>query len=137
MTINEILELILNAVLLPLIIWGATAFGNYIRVRIQSARIQGTLDLAINAITAAVGAVGQTFVDELKARGEFTSERALEAFQMAKERAIEILGERGIEMLIKVTGDAEAYINAKIEEIVRETRTPTALLQAEAEDGVC
>lgn len=134
MTLNEVLELILRTILLPLILYGATLLRNYIKARIQSAEIQGTLDLAISAVEAAVGAVGQTFVDELKAAGEFTPAKAQEAFDLAKEKALDILGDAGIEMLIKVTGDAEKWIDAKIEELVRETRTPQVLL---ADEGLC
>ncbi len=128
MTINEILELILQTILLPLILYVARLLRNYIRAKIRSAEIQGTLDLAVSAVASAVGETAQTFVDDLKAAGEFTPEKAREAFERSKERALEILGDAGIEMLIKITGDAEKWIDAKIEELVRETRTPQAWL---------
>lgn len=134
MTINEIIILIIQSLIIPLATWGLAMLRTYLLAKAKDARIQSAILLADSAIAAAVGEVGQVFVDELKKDDAFTAEHAQEAFEMASDRVKKILGDGGIALLVQATGDANAYITAKIEELVRETKVPTALI---ADAGLC
>lgn len=68
----------------------------------------------------------QTFVDSLKAEGKFTKEKQLEAFQKAKDKALEILGDTVVKALNEVYGDFDAWIETKIEQACRADKAPTA-----------
>ena len=117
---TEIISMILQGVIVPLIIWGITVLQKYLADKIKIDEINSILDQATDAAVKAVGLVAQTFVDDLKAQGEFTPEKAVQAFEAAKMIARNILSIEGYNLLQRVTSDAEAYIEAAIEKAVRD-----------------
>lgn len=120
MDYTEIISMILQGVIVPLIIWGITVLQKYLADKIKIDEINSILDQATDAAVKAVGLVAQTFVDDLKAQGEFTPEKAVQAFEAAKMIARNILSIEGYNLLQRVTSDAEAYIEAAIEKAVRD-----------------
>ena len=89
------------------------------------------------AITTAVVSTSQTYVDTLKAKGEFTKEKQLEAFNRAKETALSIISPAAADFIDEVYGDLDIYVNAKIEETVRVQKTEnTALAVATLDTAV-
>lgn len=120
MDYTEIISMILQGVIVPLIIWGITVLQKYLKDKIKIDEINSILDQATDAAVKAVGLVAQTFVDDLKAQGEFTPEKAKQAFEAAKMIARNILSIEGYNLLQRVTSDAEAYIEAAIEKAVRD-----------------
>lgn len=79
-------------------------------------------DLASEAVVQAVMYVAQTFVDALKSQNAFTKERQLEAFEMAKRKVYEILGDVVIDSLKELYGDMDMWIATKIEQTCRELK---------------
>jgi molecular chaperone GrpE (heat shock protein) len=73
------------------------------------------IDMAYCATTKAVLATSQTFVEALKKEGAFTKEKQIEAFNMAKDMVLNILGETAITALNEIYGDFDTWLNAMIE----------------------
>ena len=82
------------------------------------------MDMAVDAVAQAVAYTAQTFVDALKSEGAFTKEKQAEAFNMAKEKAMDILGDTAVAALNKVYGDFDAWIETKIEQMCRTDKKP-------------
>lgn len=80
------------------------------------------IDMANEAITSSVIYVTQTFVEALKKNQAFDKEKQIEAFNMAKKRTIEILGETTVRALQEIYGDLDAFIDTRIEQICWETK---------------
>ncbi len=120
MNINEIIALILQAVLVPLLIYAANLARNYLMAQTKSLQVQRALDQATDAVIKAVDMTSQTFVDEIKGTTEWSKEAMKQAFDLSFATAVSILGKEGTELLELVTGDAKSYIEAAIESAVAE-----------------
>lgn len=131
---NEIVQQIVDA-FLPILCLLITAGGGYLvaLLRRQTQQIEKDLnndtiskyiELATDAVEQAVTYTAQTFVDALKAEGAFTKEKQLEAFQKAKDKVLEILGDTTVTALGEIYGDFEAWLDTKIEQVCREIKTP-------------
>ena len=62
--------------------------------------------------------VNQTYVDSLRASGQFTADAHTEAKNKAIELAKELITEESKNMIILVYGDFDAYLNTMIESLV-------------------
>lgn len=80
------------------------------------------IQMANEAVASSVVYVTQVFVETLKSQGAFTKEKQIEAFNMAKTRVIEILGETTIAALNEIYGDLDAWLNTQIERVCWETK---------------
>jgi len=78
-----------------------------------------------DAITTAVTATSQTYVDSLKNKGEFTAEAQQEALKKALETAQASLSASALEFIFHAYGDITAYLTAKIEAEVRCQKSAT------------
>lgn len=81
-----------------------------------------------NAVTTAVTATSQTYVDSLKKGGVFDKEAQLAALQKSKDTALAILSPAAAEFIARVYGDINTYLTAKIEETVRTQKTSIGTL---------
>ena len=63
------------------------------------------MDMAADAVAQAVTYTAQTFTDALKAEGKFTKEKQIEAFNKAKDKTLEILGDAAVNALGEIYGD--------------------------------
>jgi hypothetical protein len=124
---QELLNTILTAVVVPILIaltGFIVAFINKkieeLKVKVQAQELAKYIDIAEDAIVASVSLVSQTVVDYLKANGGWNEEAAKEAFATARGRAIVIMGSSAIKALSLAYGDFDAWLDAKIEEAVRE-----------------
>ena len=122
---NEHLQQILAAAV-PVLCLLITAGGAYLVALIRKATealkqkadnetARKYIDMAYGAVNKAVMATAQTFVDALKKEGAFTKEKQIEAFNMAKNTALEILGNEAIAALDEIYGDFDTWINTLIE----------------------
>jgi len=66
----------------------------------------------------AVIATNQTFVIELKLKGEFTNDKATEAFEATKEAVVKQLSDEAKQVLNTAFNDYNSYINSLIEKEV-------------------
>lgn len=133
---NETLQQIANACT-PILCLLITAGGAYLvaLIRRETGKLQQELDneiaskymeMAADAVTQAVTYTAQTFVDALKAEGAFTKEKQLEAFNKAKDKTLEILGDTAVAALGEIYGDFDAWLDTKIEQVCREIKVPDA-----------
>lgn len=114
-----------------------TAGGAYLvaLLRRETAQLQQELDnataskymnMACDAVAQAVTYTAQTFVDTLKAEGAFTKDKQLEAFDKAKSKTLEILGDTAVAALGEIYGDFDTWLDTKIEQVCREIKVPAA-----------
>lgn len=133
---NETMQQIANACV-PVLCLLITAGGAYLvaLLRKKTAQLQKELDnhtadkymeMACDAVAQAVTYTAQTFVDNLKDGGAFTKEKQLEAFEKAKGKTLEILGDTVVEALGEIYGDFDVWLETKIEQVCREINAPTA-----------
>ena len=92
------------------------------KVKIENEKISNTLDNVVTMVLDVVTAVNQTFVDELKKKGEFTEEAAKEAFNRSKETALKMLSEDAIEIITTIYGDLDVYLDTLIEATVKQLK---------------
>lgn len=92
------------------------------KIKIENEKISTTLDSVITMVLDVVESVNQTFVDELKKKGEFTEENAKEAFNKSKEIALKMLSNDAAEIITKVYGDVDVYLNTLIEATVKQLK---------------
>lgn len=131
------------AACVPILCALITAGGTYLIVllRKKTAQLQQEVDnktankyisMACDAVSQAVAFTAQTYVDALKADDAFTKERQLEAFTMAKDKALQILGGTAIAALNEIYGDLDLWLTTKIEQECRAINAPTAVESAAA-----
>lgn len=131
---NETLQQIANACV-PVLCLLITAGGAYVvaLLRKKTAQLQQGLDndeaakymtMACDAVAQAVTYTAQTFVDALKSEGVFTKEKQLEAFEKAKSKTLEILGDTAVAALGELYGDFDVWLNTRIEQVCREIKAP-------------
>ena len=77
---------------------------------------------AADAVADAVEFVNQTFVNDLKASGEFTISAQMEAMGKAVNAAFELMGESTVKYIEKVFGNAETWITTKAEAYIAENK---------------
>ena len=133
---SETMQQIVSACV-PVLCLLITAGGAYLvaLLRRETAQLQQELDnntaskymtMACDAVAQAVTYTAQTFVDTLKAEGAFTKEKQLEAFEKAKNKALEILGDTAVAALGEIYGDFDVWLETKIEQVCREIKVPAA-----------
>ena len=90
--------------------------------KIENEKISNTLNSVVAMIFNVVESVNQTFVDELKKKGEFTEENAKEAFNKSKETAIRMLSNDAADIIAMIYGDVDVYLDTLIEATVKQLK---------------
>lgn len=83
---------------------------------------QKYLELAEDTVVKCVIATNQTFVDSLKAKGDFTEEAWKEAFQKTYTSVTKILAGEAEMYLTESVGDLKVYLTNLIEAAVAENK---------------
>lgn len=126
---NEIMNLVETLVLAPLVV--AISSFLIVLLRQQTAKIEGKikdekakrlLEIAEGVVTQAVTSVTQTYVDGLKADGEFTKEAQRAAFEQSKEKIYALLTNETMQAIQDNYGSMEEWIKTKIEETVNKNK---------------
>jgi serine/threonine protein phosphatase PrpC len=118
MDYNEILMTLITAVVIPGIVTAGIMLRKYIEAHIKDANVRKYLALATDCVTDAVADVSQTVVDKVKDE-EWNDKTKNEAFEIAKEKALQHLGITGKSLLEEALGDFDGWINSKIEAEVK------------------
>ncbi|MCC8049625.1 MAG: hypothetical protein LIP10_03065 [Clostridiales bacterium] len=129
---NDILTQLADAIV-PVLCLLIAAGGAYLVALIhqQTAQIEKEIDnetaskymeMAAEAVVQAVTYTAQTFVDTLKSSGGFTKEKQQEAYEKAKDKVLEILGDTIVAALGEIYGDFNAWLETKIEQTCRELK---------------
>ena len=129
MDYQEILDLLIKTVLVPIIPLFSAYLVLYIKKQIKKLEEQIDNEIITNSlvrveslIISSVTAIQQSYVDTLKKEGNFTEERQTKAFNMAKNRILTLLKDEYIDIIQKVYGDYVSYVEIKIEQIVSESK---------------
>ena len=115
----ELLEMVFELLLVPILIYGLTLLRGYIIRNTKIKQVESILLQATLAVEAAVGETSQVFVEELKKQGDFTKENAEIALERSMNTALNILGPAGKNLLQRAVGDVNLYIEALIETEVK------------------
>jgi glucan phosphorylase len=125
MDMKELMPVIIQVVLIPLLtaltgvaVKWINSKANEIKAKTNNIHLQSYIDMLNNAISSAVVAANQTYVNELKEKGEFTKEAQQEAFVKVYNNVMNTLTEEAQTCLTAVLGDLETYVTNKIEETV-------------------
>jgi hypothetical protein len=87
-----------------------------------NSNLASLISMADSAITQAVEYVNQTYVDALKAAGNFDKEAQVAAYNKAVATAMEMITDTGQAAIINVFGNLSEYLQTKIESTVRELK---------------
>ncbi|MDP4181178.1 MAG: hypothetical protein Q8942_08815 [Bacillota bacterium] len=90
--------------------------------KIKNDTLNKYISIAEDAIETAVVSVNQTFVDNIKKQGTFDKETAGKSFDLAKQKAISIMGTSVKNALTDAYNDLDAWIDSKIEVCVRQNK---------------
>jgi hypothetical protein len=125
----EIIATLVSIVLIPLATWLVDTLVKYLKEKTDNARLNKYYDIAADAVLTAVAEVMQTYVSTLKKEGKWTDETAAIALEMAKSKALDVMGAAAFRAIGEVVVDTEAWLTSKIEAAIRAERL--------AEGGVC
>ena len=117
-TINQILYILITAVLLPVLGF----VGQYVLTKTGDIKNETIRD-AINAVWNAVVYVSQVFVDDCKKSGKFDKEAQVKAFNMAKTAALDMISDNAKKYIEKYCGDLDEWLKIQIEAAVKSNKT--------------
>ncbi|MDS1030727.1 hypothetical protein RDV78_09705 [Bacillota bacterium LX-D] len=80
------------------------------------------INLAEGIVEKAVTSTTQTYVDTLKKNNQFDANAQIQAFDMAKEKAIGLLSQEIKGVLAEVYGDVDSWLDMQIEQQVRKLK---------------
>jgi uncharacterized protein (UPF0305 family) len=115
---SEALATIISLVIVPGLLWLGKQAANYLQEKSKNDKLDKYIKIASDCVADAVMDTAQTFVDKIKDQ-EWNDQTKQQAFDAAKEKAIEHLGLTGKELLTEAFGDFDGWINSKIEAEVK------------------
>ena len=130
--IKDIIYIIITALALPLTKclvdltkYSADLFRakiSQISVNVKEETLNRYIKFAENAICKAVVSVNQTYVESLKASGNFNEDAQKEAKEKAMTIAKQLITKNIKEAITMVYGDFDSYLDATVETIVNENK---------------
>lgn len=114
----ELIKLIIEMIIVPLLIWGIAIVNRRISEKVELEQTKNILHQATSIVEAVVHETSQTFVDDLKMSGDFDKDKARQALELSKQRALEIISPASYNLLEQVVGDVNGFIEAQIEATV-------------------
>ena len=96
-----------------------------IRKKVKDEKLERIINRVENLVSKTVILVNQTYVDALKEADMFDTEAQKAAFEMCKEKVLEMLNEETITALAETFADYEEWIRTLIEAYVRENKYVT------------
>ena len=115
MEITEIISIVVNSLVLPLLAWGVSELTKFLSIKIKNETAEKYVNFAVDAVYTAVEQTMQTYVSTLKQSGEWNEETAQMAFDNAKALALVTMGTTAQEIITEMAGDLDAWVDAKIE----------------------
>lgn len=126
----ELTAILITAVLVPLLKQVVTLITTFLESKIdemqsniKSERLNRYIDQAEDAVFTAVDSVAQTYANSLKCSGSFDAEAQKKAFELAKTKALSMIGEAAKSTLKDNFGDLEVWIENKIETNVKNSKS--------------
>jgi len=121
--INTAMPVVITAVIIPLLVAAGKALSRYIKTE----QAKKYYDMACDAVIAAVAETMMVFVDELKKAGKWNAETAKTAFNIARAKALKIMGAAVLQAMPEIVNDFESWLNAQIEAATRSIKEPAIM----------
>ncbi len=122
MEIYEIIAIVIETAIIPILAWGVAKLTAHLDKKIKNETAQKYVDLAVDAVYTAVQQTMQVYVSTLKKEGKWNEETAQAAFTNAKMTALSVMGTAAQEAIGELTGDLDAWLDAKIEACILEIK---------------
>lgn len=113
--INEILSVIVTAVIIPLVTYLGKVAIDFLQAKVDELKIKK----AVEATRAAVAEINQEYVDELKAVGNFNAEEKAVAFNKAFELSAQLIDAKTQALIDSTFNNFGSWLQAQIEAAVR------------------
>lgn len=140
MELKDILEMLIQAVIIPVVPIIATYVMQYLKQladetskRIENETVRHYMQEASDAVIQAVEYTTQTYVDALKKEGSFDKTAQQQAFSQAKEVALQLMTQETKELLTEVYGDLSMWLDTRIEQTVGATKASYGLEMVEVQ----
>lgn len=118
----ETLNTLFTVVIIPLLGVLTTFLVNFLnakskdlKVKVENETAKKYIDMITSTIQSCVIATNQTYVESLKASGNFDTEAQKEAFRLTYEAVIKMLSVEALEYIATITGDTRVYLTNLIE----------------------
>ena len=115
MTWQSILISVVSVILTGLASWAVSVLVAWLNTKIKNDKLRAILNQAISSVTSVVQATYQTFVETLKAKGEFTPEAQREALNQARTAARAQLSTEFTNYMTESGTDIEEWLTTQIE----------------------
>ena len=126
--LKEILEILMTVVIIPSIpvlakyaVDALKEWANEKALETDNKMVAKYINEITDTVSQAVICTTQTYVDTLKAQGKFDAEAQKIAFNKTKEKVMSLLAQDAIDFLNDMFGDADLWLNTKIEQKVKES----------------
>lgn len=131
----DVLDKILMAIITIAIPYLVPYLVKFFKTKIDEEKNNGSLifantliQMACDIVLQAVENTSQTYVDSIKNGGSvLNSSQQKEAFNKSKELALKMLSEGMKEVITTAYGDFDVWLNSKIEQTVRLTKTTAVI----------
>lgn len=120
--IINIISVVVTSILIPLITYFGIKLNNFLKSKIENEKLKTYIDNGTEAVTLAVASIMQTYVDDIKKRGEFNKAAQKEAFNKAKDKALTLITQESKNALETIYGDFNEWLKAQIESKVKELK---------------
>ena len=111
----NILSVVVTAVILPLISYAGARLVTYLNSKIKDANAKILLTTATDIVINAVRSVFQTYVDSLKASGNFDAQAQTQVLTKAKDIALSQMTDEVKSFIDKNYGSIDAWLTTTIE----------------------
>lgn len=122
---KDILISIASAVILALVTWISERLIALINAKIRNQRFAHYLTAAVAAVTDAVKATQQEYVDGLKKSGQFDEAAAKEALGIAKDKVLQALSLETRTFIDNNIGDVNRWIETTIHSTLHDMKEKT------------
>lgn len=107
---REVLAYVASALIVALVSWLSERLISFVNSKIKNQKVVTCVTAISNAVTNAVKATQQEFVDNLKKTGTFDEAAQKEALEMAKNKVIEVLSEETKKFIKDNYGDIDPWL---------------------------
>ena len=126
MEFAELIEMLSKYIIVPLLIWALTEAHRYITAKVDGIKdknirdaLNGAYYVLDDAVRSAIAQTEVSFVSIAKKHGRWDEDAQKEAKEQALGIAKTIVDDYSYELVETATGNVNAYIRAKIDEIIQ------------------
>lgn len=118
MTWQSIIISVVSVILTGLALWAVSVLVAWLNTKIKNEKLRTIINQAVSSVQSVVQATYQTFVETLKAKGEFTAEAQKQALNQALTAAKAQLSTEFTTYLAENGTDTEEWLTTQIESAI-------------------